>query len=135
MRTRLVEKPCMHRCSTSLLSGVDWKWTMAPRRICRPNRESSRRRNLVRIDLEADECVRTERAADGGIGRIATARNQYPPDARDIIAGIEGVPSASQIRLEPAGKVHRSIGRRDADVGQIAGTIARRNVHTAAECD
>ena len=45
------------------------------------------------------------------------------------------MPSATQIRLEPAGEVHRSIGRRDADVAEITGTIASRNVHAAAKRD
>jgi hypothetical protein len=63
--------------------------------LCRPNSYLTGRSNLVRINFEADECVRTERAVDGGIGSIATARDQYPPDARNIIAGIEGMPSAA----------------------------------------
>src|SRR6185436_11695546 len=51
------------------------------------------------------------------------------------VACIESVPPPAQIRLEPAGEIHRAIGRGHADVAEIAGAIARRNVHAAAEGD
>ena len=42
---------------------------------------------------------------------------------------------AAQIDLEPAGEIHRRIHRRYADIAQIAGAVARRDIHAAAERD
>ncbi len=52
-----------------------------------------------------------------------------------LFRAIERVPAPSDIGLEPGGKIHRTIGRRDADIAEIARAVASRNVHAAAECD
>ena len=72
------------------------------------------------------------------IGTSAASRpvsDQHAADSRDVIARIEGVPPSAKIGLEPAGEIHRAIGRRHADVAKVAGAIARRNIHAAAEGD
>src|ERR1700683_459652 len=49
------------------------------------------------------------------------------------MARIERVPAIAEINLEPGGEIHRRLVRRHADVAEIAGAIARRDVHAAAE--
>src|ERR1700693_2794696 len=64
-------------------------------------------RHFIRPDAEAFEHVRTERHADSYVRGIATARNEYPADAWCVVARIERVPRAANIRLEPTRKIHR----------------------------
>ena len=52
---------------------------------------------------------------------------------RVVVAGVERVPLAGQIDLEPAGEIHRRGIAGHADVAEIAGAVARRDVHAAAE--
>ena len=52
-----------------------------------------------------------------------------------LLRGSKAVPGAAKIGFEPAGKVHRRVRRRQADVAEIAGAIARRNVHAATQRD
>ena len=51
------------------------------------------------------------------------------------MAGIERVPAAAEIDFEPGAEIHRGILGRHADVAEIAGAVARRNVHAAAQRD
>ena len=67
------------------------------------------------------------------VGGVAAARHQDAADAREVVAGVEGVPAAAEIDFEPALEIHRRRVGRHADVAEIAGAIARRNVHAAAE--
>src|SRR6185437_4921632 len=91
--------------------------------------------DLVGPDLEADQGVRPEREGNRHVGGIASMTDQDASDAGNIVAGIEGVPVAAEIGLEPAGEIHRGVGRRNADVAEIARAIALRNVHATAEGD
>ena len=91
--------------------------------------------DLVGPHPEAVERVQAERRADGHIGCVAPARDEHAADARSVVARIEDVPLATQKGLEPARKVHRTRLGRDADVAQVAGAIAGRNVHASAERD
>ena len=43
------------------------------------------------------------------------------------------IPAVAEIGLEPGAEVHRRGVGRHADVAEIAGAIARRNVHAAAQ--
>src|SRR5260370_157947 len=52
---------------------------------------------------------------------------------RHIVSRMKSVPPPAKIRLEPAGETHRVIRGWHADVAEIAGAIARRNVHAATE--
>src|SRR5262249_17764630 len=56
-------------------------------------------------------------------------------DARHVVAGVEGEPAAAEIDLEPGAEIHRIGLRWHADVAEIAGAVARRDVHAAAERD
>src|ERR1700722_14200662 len=87
--------------------------------------------DLVSRNLETRQRVRSKRGRDRHIRGIATARHQDPSDPWRVEAGIEDMPLAAQISLEPAGEIHRRIHRRDADVAQITSAIACRYVHAA----
>ena len=90
---------------------------------------------LARPHREAGEGVGTERVADRHVRRIPSAGDQDAADARLVVPRVEGVPAPSDIGLEPGGEIHRVRGGRDADIAEIAGAVAGRNVHAAAEGD
>ena len=77
----------------------------------------------------------TEGMGQRHVGGIAAARDEDTPDPRGVVARIERVPPALEIGLEPAREIHGRIGRRQADVGDVAGAVARRDVQAAAERD
>src|SRR5262249_9539295 len=89
--------------------------------------------NLVRPDLEVDQRVRAEGERDRYVGRVAALGNQHAANSRYVVARIKSVPMPAEISLEPGGEVHWAIRRRHADFAEVAGAIARRNVHAAAE--
>src|SRR5581483_6483243 len=93
----------------------------------------ARLRRFIGPHPERLERIGAEGRADGDVGGIAAACDQDAPDARLVVARIEGVPGAAEIGFEPAGEVHGRIGRRHADVAQVAGAVPRRNVHAAAQ--
>src|SRR5712692_5187633 len=76
-----------------------------------------------------------ESGADRNIGRIAATCNQHATDAWDIIARIEGVPTAAEVGFEPSGEVHGCVNRRHANIAEIAGAVTRGNIHAAAKSD
>src|SRR5579864_6479762 len=90
---------------------------------------------FVGPNLELLERVGSEGAADGRIGRVATASNQDPAHSGFVVPGVEGVPLSVEIGLEPASEIHRRVRRGDADVTEIARTVAGGDVHAAAERD
>src|SRR5215213_9064236 len=92
-------------------------------------------RNLVGPDLEAGQCVWPEGLGDRHIGSVAPLRDQDAADPRHVVARIEGAPVPAEIGFEPAGEIAYGPGFRRTDVAEIAGAIARRNVHAAAERD
>jgi hypothetical protein len=75
------------------------------------------------MNFDADQRATIERGVDGNMRSIATARYQHPPDARNIVARIEGVPANSI----------GSKGWRDANTARISSAITRRSVHAATE--
>src|SRR4029434_2401324 len=91
--------------------------------------------HLVGPNLETIQGIGTEGAADGDVGGVAAAGDQHASDARGIVAGVEGVPMAVKVGLEPGGEIHRAIGRRHADVAQVAGAVTCGDVHAATEGD
>ena len=91
--------------------------------------------DLVRPHGETGERVGTERVADRHVRRIASAGDEHAADPRSVVPRIERVPVPSDIGLEPGGEIHRAKRRRNADVAEIAGAVAGRNVHAAAEGD
>src|SRR5438270_2667155 len=95
----------------------------------------SYRCNFLRHYRKAAERVRTKCRADCDIGRIATAGNQHPPDARDVVARIKSVPLATYIGFEPGCEIHRRVRDWYADIAQITRAVPRRDAHTATERD
>src|SRR5258708_6273688 len=85
--------------------------------------------------LEADQGVRPEGLGDRHIGGIAALRYQDAADPRHVVARIEHVPASADIGLEPAGEVTHRPRQRGADVAEVPGAVARRNIHAAAEGD
>ena len=91
--------------------------------------------HLLGVHDEALEHVRTEGGAERHVGGVPAARHHDPADARRVVACIEGVPAAAEIDLEPGAEIHRLGFGRNADVAEISGAIARRDVHAAAQRD
>ena len=91
--------------------------------------------HLVRYHVEAHQRARTEYSGQCNVGGIAPTSHQDAADSRRVMACVEGVPVTAEIGLEPRAEVHREVHRRDADVAEVAGAIARRNVHAAAQGD
>src|ERR1700680_2771838 len=126
-------------CAHILRSPREWSASIGLLQRSFPTRSDGRLgcadADLVRPDLEAQQRVGTERIADCDVGRIAASRNEHPADPRHIVPRVEDAPAAAEIRLDPSGEIHWSIRRQDADVAEITGAIACRNVHAAAKCD
>src|SRR5450755_4658714 len=93
----------------------------------------SGRRDLQGDHFKARECAWAERGHDRDVGGIATACHQDAADPRLVVAGIERVPAAAEVDFEPGAEIHRRIVWRHADVAEISGAVARRNVHAAAQ--
>ena len=85
------------------------------------------------VTTKVDQGARTESEGQRHVGSIAAAGDEDPADPRIIVAGVECVPAPTQKDLDPGGKVLRCMRRRQADVADIAGTIARRDVEASAE--
>ena len=86
-------------------------------------------------DAKARQGAGTEDVGQRHIGGIATVRDENTPDPRSVVARVEGMPPAAEIDFDPRRKIHRRVRRRKADVGDVAGAIARRDVQAAAESD
>src|ERR1700726_4637890 len=90
--------------------------------------ELDRLHHLVRPNFKADQRIWPESLGNWNVCGIAALGDQDAADPRNVVARIEGVPAAANIGLEPGGKIPRRVGRRHADVAEIASAIARGNV-------
>src|SRR5580700_7239536 len=91
--------------------------------------------NLVCPDFETFQCVWAECGYDRDIRRVAASCDQHSSDPWHVVAGVEYVPSASNVNLDPCGEIRDRIRWRDSYVTQVARAIPCRNIHTATECD
>src|SRR5450432_230212 len=91
--------------------------------------------HFVGPDPKGLQRVWSEGGRDRNVGGVATARDEDASDARGVVARIERVPGRPEVSLEPSREVHRRRVLRNADVAQVAGAIARRNVQAAAQGD
>ncbi len=66
---------------------------------------------------------------------VAPASHHDATDTGNVVPSIERVPAAAKIDLKPSAEIHRLGLGRDADVAEIPGAIARRNVHATAQRD
>src|SRR3954471_24986249 len=98
-------------------------------------RKGPRSGRFVGPYLEADQRIRPERLGDRNIRGVAALRDQHAADPRHVVARIEHLPAPAEIGLEPAGEVADRPRLRRADVAEVTGAIARRNVHAATEGD
>ena len=85
--------------------------------------------------FEGLERGRAEGGRQGHVDRVAAVGHQHAADPGDVVPGVEGVPAAAEVGLEPGAEVHRQGGRGDADVAEVAGRVAGRDVQAAAERD
>jgi hypothetical protein len=69
------------------------------------------------------------------VGGIAALRYEDTTDPGGVVARIKGVPTVAQINFNPSGKIHGRIGRGEANIGDVTGAIARRDVQATAEGD
>ena len=90
--------------------------------------------HLVGDDVEAQQRARAEAHRDRHVARVAPAGHHDAADAAGVVARVRGVPAVAEKDLEPGAEVHRP-GRRHADVAEVAGGVARRDVHAAAQRD
>jgi Putative zinc-binding metallo-peptidase len=82
---------------------------------------------------EARQCVGAERVAECDVGGVAATRDQYPADARGVVARVEGMPLPAEEHLEPGREIHRIVHWRHTDVAEVPGAVARGDVHAATE--
>jgi hypothetical protein len=69
------------------------------------------------------------------IGCVTAARDGDAPDARHVMARVEGEPAPIEKDFEPSVVIHWSRIRRHAYVAQKTIGVTSRNVHAAAESD
>lgn len=91
--------------------------------------------HLLCPDLEARQRVGAKRVADRDIGGIAISRDQHAANTRHVVPSVKGVPATAKVCLESGGEVHWAVWGQYADVTQVAGAVACRNVHAVAERD
>src|SRR5581483_3372515 len=89
--------------------------------------------DFVTDDNEFGEVHPPETRRQRHVGGVAPGRHQDAADPRHDVTGIEGIPPAREISLEPAGEIHRLGIGRNADVAHVAGAIARRHAHATAK--
>jgi hypothetical protein len=77
--------------------------------------------------------------AEGGrhrdVGGVAAAPHNNAADPRMIVTRVHRVPAPREKDLEPCAEIHWINVDWNADVSEIAGAVAGRNVHAAAERD
>jgi hypothetical protein len=78
---------------------------------------------------------RAERGHDRDVGGVAPARHQNGADARLVVAGIKRVPAVAEVDFEPGAEIHWRGVARYADVAEITGAVARRDVDASAQRD
>ena len=95
--------------------------------------------HFVCLDLKFPEESGAKAGAQGAVHSITSARHHNAPNTRVIMASIERIPPRTfepgLINFEPCGKVHRRRVQRNADISEIAGGVARGNIHATAKRD
>ena len=85
-------------------------------------------RDFVAYDTEAEQLRAAEGSCYGAVGGVAASGHQNAADARDVVAGVERPPAVAKIHFEPGAEIHRAGSDDDANVAEIAGGIACRNI-------
>jgi len=84
--------------------------------------------HFVGPNLEPGQSVPTECGGDGDIGGVAAPRDQHPAYSRRIVARIEHLPAAFEIGFERCREIAWRVGRRRADIAEIARTVTSWDV-------
>ena len=84
-------------------------------------------------DQKFRQSVGSETVRQRHVGSVAAIGDKDAADTRRIVAWIEDMPVPTEINFDPGGKIHCLIRRWQADVSDVAGAIARRNIEAAAE--
>jgi hypothetical protein len=85
--------------------------------------------------ISRDTCAtRTETCRDGNIGCIAARSNENSTEARVSVPRVKVDPSASKKDLIPGTEISGTAIRL-TDVPDVAGDIARRDIHAARQCN
>ena len=100
-----------------------------------PSRDATTFRGGRATHGELCEPAPAEAGGQRYVYSISSARHQDATDTRNIVAGIERAPSAAEISLEPRAEIHWVGHRGDADIAEVTGAVAGRNVHAAAQSD
>lgn len=90
---------------------------------------------FFRPDLEFRQLVFTECKDQGNIRGIATAGDENTGNPGRVVARVEHPPLSLQIDLHPGREIPRRMWLRLADIAEIAGAVACRDIHAAAEGD
>ena len=69
------------------------------------------------------------------VRRVAAGGDQDAADARRVVARVEDMPPAAEIDLHPGGEIHARPRFGLADLADVAGAVARRDVERPAEGD
>src|SRR4029077_3248370 len=91
--------------------------------------------HFVRPDAKPRQGCEAKCMGERHVRGIAALRNEDTTDSRGVVAWIKGIPTVAQINFNPCGKIHRRVRRGEAEVSNVTGAIARRNVQTTAEGD
>ena len=90
---------------------------------------------LLGHHLKAREIGDAEGGRHGDVGGVAAASHDNAADAGMVVARVYRVPAPSEKDLEPGAEIHWINIDWNADVAEIAGAVAGRDVHAAAERD
>src|ERR1700687_600804 len=90
---------------------------------------------LLSHHLKAHEIGDAKGGGHGDVGGVAAAPHNNAADAGMIVSRVFRVPAPSEKDLEPGAEIHWINIDWNADVAEIAGAVAGRDVHAAAERD
>jgi hypothetical protein len=91
-------------------------------------------RHFICPDAKLRQGSRTKGMGERHVCGVAALRDEDASDPRRIVARIEHAPTAAEIDFDPRRKIIGRI-RRQADIGNVTGAIARRDVQAAAKSD
>ncbi len=98
-------------------------------------RLATRLHHFLRCHTKVYEGAWTESECQRDIGGVAAEGDQNPADPRIVVARIKRVPAPTQKHLDPSGKVLGRMRRRKADVADVPGAIASRDVEASAKSE
>ena len=89
---------------------------------------------FVGFDVEVGEVGATEAGGDGNVGGVAAGGHEDAADTGVVVARVHVPPAAAEPDLIPGAEISGT-GEGSADVADVAGNVARGNVHAAGHGD